>query len=1312
MRPTRTFNRLNDAQRHALDTRRNLAVRANAGSGKTRVLVERIVQLLAQSWDEDRPLNVTSLAAVTFTRKAAAEFRQRLAASFTEMAAASAVERERLYWTAQIDDLARATIGTIDSFCARILREFGFPDHSADRIEPDFETLDPYDEAVLKREAIDRVVNRLSTVAAESSGEATALAEACRWWAVTQGYDALTQHLTALLDQTVDAEIIVGAYRDGKSPAKRVEEAWSDLPAVQRLHSGRAELQSSLRKIVSTCESVRKPGQLLHQLQEGLHRVLEALDRPGPQGEEQALGALRAALLTREGERRSMRGLTAVQDDVQALQATWQGLLRSFDLDIAGELCVAEAVDKLVRLFAPVAHEYLDMCRQSNRFDFLTIARRTRDLLRDNVSVRRRVQGANRYVLVDEFQDTNPLQWEIISYIVGEGPQGPLDGDRLFIVGDPQQSIYRFRRADVGVFVRVEALIRAENERRSRAALPTDYDRMMSETAEKGLTADQDQRLGLMPLAENYRSLAPMPLLLMDRVFHHVFDPALHPPDVARNSFEIEYQHLKPGIDKDASGEVYYVIAGAGDPADVDEESAGPDQAEEMGAGHDLTSTQVAAVVDRLVALHGQTKHTADPAEPQELAWRDMAVLLPSRTLILTPLEREFRRRRVPFIVTGGIGFWQRQEVRDVIHLATCLADPGDELALFVVLRSPIGQLTDTETLFLSEFGRGSLRRGLAMLAHVGGSLSTTAADDGEDGRQHSSHWQSLPKPVQQTLSEVWEAFPDEAQRRLRRIAVALLDWRERVDRMAHADLLQRSLEETGAYALYASEVEGDVILANLDQLFDIIRAEEEGEAPGLARLSRRLRARMEDAPTEEQASLSADRDAVQVMTVHAAKGLEFPVVAVLKMDRKVDRASTSRLMVKTEWDALLADDAERILHCRAGTIAVSVRHPDRPRETYTPQLLKALRDLDRAQQLAESRRLFYVAATRAKERLILAGKPPGQTSSGKPAKLQSSWQKWFEEALGLTEEHKGNGAWEDTAAGLRVIIHTMAAAVDSPAETTPFMPKEGLDLEAIHEDSNFFSVATTALEQMRQAWRENRKEWRLRYRLHVLPRVEPPSILVGQSPEVGEGSLPLGMVIGTLVHRIFEMPQILDQPGPDLRRLLEAMAANLLVSAPADAASGGESLAAPDPATLHRVVGTVEAVLQRLGSAQPGAEAVRRLLTAPGETEVAFALQLGRWQVSGRFDKLLAAEDGFEVVDWKTDQDEEVDRIVQRHRQQMQLYALALHRAGRAALNAGTVQVHLVLLQHMQVRTLVFTPTTLEAFAADLQRELDEIRA
>src|SRR5262249_11437719 len=156
-----------------------------------------------------------------------------------------------------------------------------------------------------------------------------------------------------------------------------------------------------------------------------------------------------------------------------------------------------------------------------------------------------------------EFQDTNQLQWEIISWLVGHGPQGELDKDRLFIVGDPQQSIYRFRKADVTVFVRVQEKIIAANRNHGLDQIPTAYDDQKPER-----TSTLEQRLGLIPLRENYRSLNPIPLDLMDRVFQHAFDPIVQGIDPERNQFEIEYQNLVPGVECQAAGEIRYVVIG------------------------------------------------------------------------------------------------------------------------------------------------------------------------------------------------------------------------------------------------------------------------------------------------------------------------------------------------------------------------------------------------------------------------------------------------------------------------------------------------------------------------------------------------------------------------------------------------------------------------------------------------------------------------------------------------------------------------------------------------------------------------------
>jgi len=359
-----------------------------------------------------------------------------------------------------------------------------------------------------------------------------------------------------------------------------------------------------------------------------------------------------------------------------------------------------------------------------------------------------------------------------------------------------------------------------------------------------------------------------------------------------------------------------------------------------------------------------------------------MAILLPSRDVVLGKLEKELTRRGIPYVVTSGIGFWQRQEVRDIVSLACFLANAGDELALFAMLRGPLGQLNDREILFLSQLGRGRILRGLRILAsgvsYDPGNrgvntprspdsleqMCRSAADGLESDRDS---WSKLSEPVRTALDRFWGETSAADRQRLREVADRLDTWRKRVDRMAHSDLLQRCLEEGGAYAVYAAEPEGGLIRANLRRLFERIRAEESRSALGMARLARWMRDQVDDALRDEQAVLAAGQDAVQIMTVHAAKGLEFPVVAVLKMERKADQSRPSRLLVKSEWDRLLAKDESEHPEVRPGTLAVAIRHPQRPREIYTPRLLTALRDLEKAQELAESRRLFYVAATRAR---------------------------------------------------------------------------------------------------------------------------------------------------------------------------------------------------------------------------------------------------------------------------------------------------------------------------------------------------------
>jgi ATP-dependent exoDNAse (exonuclease V) beta subunit len=377
---------------------------------------------------------------------------------------------------------------------------------------------------------------------------------------------------------------------------------------------------------------------------------------------------------------------------------------------------------------------------------------------------------------------------------------------------------------------------------------------------------------------------------------------------------------------------------------------------------------------------------------------------------------------------------------------------------------------------------------------------------------------------------------------------------------------------------------------------------------------------------------------------------------------------------------------------------------------------------LEKAQDLAESRRLFYVAATRAKERLILAGKQPRQKKDGACYQLPESWQKWFEEALGITEEDKKKGAWEDSANDFKIRIITDVSPDGEKVETPSQLIPNRICLDYVHERTRSPSIATTGLENMRETWRQSPHDWWLRYRAKVRPHMpkaiskseiqNPKTAISDLEIEIEDSEENLGMVIGTLVHRLFEMgPAALRTSKENRQALLKAMAANILASSQLrDDPDGEEESAAVGSPILASIVSSVEHLVDRI-TGEKGTP-LHRLLEAQGESEVEFLLNLGGWHITGRFDKLIPhASGGYQIVDWKTDRESDWQEIVKRYREnQMRLYALALYRSGRAALLEGEVQVHLALLHHGRVETLRFPLEELETLASDLEKELQEM--
>jgi ATP-dependent exoDNAse (exonuclease V) beta subunit len=394
-----------------------------------------------------------------------------------------------------------------------------------------------------------------------------------------------------------------------------------------------------------------------------------------------------------------------------------------------------------------------------------------------------------------------------------------------------------------------------------------------------------------------------------------------------------------------------------------------------------------------------------DGPDPHPLGPGDVAVLLSARTHQASFL-RELRRRGIPAVPAQGRRFHQQQEVLDLLALLRVLLDPGDPIALYGLLRSPWGGFSDEE---LAGWA-------LASPPPPGVAEAFERAARSEPGGRAAAFWEFLG--------------------RLRALS------REEVP----ARLLRRALDERGVWASLVDDDRGGQALANVEKLLDRVRELFREGATDLGTVLRELERWSSAAPEEEEAVVELARDAVNVLTVHGAKGLEFPLVVLPELSRRW-MASLDRLVVSpTSGRVALRLPAELAESPRR-----AARGPPNPR-------LEALRaDLDE-QEDSEARRLFYVGMTRAMHRLLVTGvaDPEGPA----PPNLRR-WERTFRDfraearnSPSFSESVYAPGTWESGSAdppegnaGAREGPSRAPAATDPPparwAGESPWRPPE-----------------------------------------------------------------------------------------------------------------------------------------------------------------------------------------------------------------------------------------------------------------------------
>jgi ATP-dependent helicase/nuclease subunit A len=859
-----------DSRERAVDPRFNVALEASAGTGKTRVLVDRYINLLRAGVD---PSNIL---AITFTRKAAAEMRERIIS--TLRAAAIRGEFTQARWRELRDRLGDIAISTIDAFCLSLLREFPL---EAD-LDPGFSMADETEVPRLVDEALDRTLGICRGLAREDEDVALAFAQLSE--------RRVRAGLAVLLNRRIVAPEALKRF---------LASGPRHLDVATACRRGAAALRDALEAMPGGVEQFLDTGPLdpsFTLLARDLHRLLaasasaEALD---PALVQSAFTRVREHFLTQDGNPR--KRLDYARSDFVS-PAEWK---HHKDVVIGH----ADAIDRVLaayrrdlnvivsrgiwRMFQVAMAEYRRTLDAHAVLDFADVLLHALDLLRkmdEFAQSRYRLEARYHHILVDEFQDTSRAQWELVSLLVQSWGQGlglPYTGPippSIFIVGDRKQSIYGFRDADVSVLDEASRYLGR-------------------------LRPDGDVRRAIS------RSFRSVPALL---AFVNDVCADIDKAPSRADRFRFEEQDRFP-IDEGPglmSGDTGSGLISAGNgSANESRPPLGLVTSDTPEGCASLTAAEIA----RLLAT--TDVRDRDTGVPRRARPGDVGILFRTRESH-REFEEALEARGIPSYVYKGLGFFDADEIKDSLALLWYLADPLSDLRAAAFMRSRFLRISDE-----------ALRR-----------LAPRLADA----------LRSAAPP------ETAASLDDADRRALQRARESAMRWRGLVDRLPPAELFDVVLTESA----YGFELRGPRLpqaRENLKKMRALVRRIQNRGYATLGRIAAHLD-RL-SAGDESNAVIDA-LDAVNLMTVHASKGLEFPIVFVVNLARGTGnrrhpvRVTVSRTDTSGNEDEP-ADEGQ----------AVSVSVGDFQSEA----------DEDgAAREREETKRLLYVALTRARDRLYL----------------------------------------------------------------------------------------------------------------------------------------------------------------------------------------------------------------------------------------------------------------------------------------------------------------------------------------------------
>ncbi|MGH9240389.1 MAG: UvrD-helicase domain-containing protein [Vicinamibacterales bacterium] len=1156
-----------DAIANDLDS--TVVVEAAAGTGKTTELVRRIVRVLATG-----KASVGDLVAVTFTEKAAGELKLRLRQELergTGDSGLDAAPRARL--DAALMNLEEAHVSTIHGFCADLLRER--PVEAG--VDPLFRVLTEGEARRLYAEAFDAWLQ--DALENTPEGVRRSLRRSAR--PAVPGGEASDD---GPIDRLRAAGWDLAEWRDFRGAWRRPEfdRRGSIAALVRRVHECAA--------ITSRAASVRDP---LFVDTAAVRRTSEDLRLIMAAGDDDAAEAVLVDLCRERDVRRARKGMGAslargiARADVQA---TLQSLLQQLDLfkadadaDLAALLRqeLQGSIDRYERLKA--AHGALD---------FLDLLLRARDLLRDRADVREHFQRRFSRLFVDEFQDTDPLQAELLLLLAADDPaEGdawrvrPVRG-KLFVVGDPKQSIYRFRRADVRIYSRVRTQLqqhgaRCEQLTTSFRGVPN-LQRAVNAAFAPLMTGDPEtMQASYVPLARSRDDLPGQPSLI-----------ALPVP--------------RPYGKRNISG--------------IAIDASLPDA--------------VGAFVDWLVHESGWQVTEHHGAAPVPVRPRHVCLLFRRFVSFGADVTRGYvdalEARGINHLLVGGRAFHGREEIETLRAALAAVEWPDDQLSVFATLRGALFAIGDEELLeYRHRFAK-------------------------------AFHPFRIPANLPVHLQPIAEALQLLATLHLRR------------NRRPVADTISDLFAATRAHVGFALRRAGEQVLANALHVAELARQYELSGGISFRGFIDALQQAADEGQAGEAPIVEEGSDGVRLMTVHKAKGLEFPVVILADMTAK-----------------LAPFEASRYIDVDAGVCALRIGG-------WSPVDLLRQQPLEQAREREEGIRTAYVAATRARDLLVVpaigdqpydggwlspldaavyppvGGRRQPRTAAGCPPFKKDSVLQRPDDGVAMSHTvapgcHTcGAGSAESGAVSCGTGPAESGASEADPSFEVVWWDPSALQLgaeppfglrrqELISKDVALDVVAEGTARYV--TWRNGREDAitraarptvNVRTVTEWARAVNPDKWQVASSKfqvqmvtlEASEGR-PSGPRFGTLVHAsLAAVPLDADQATSD--RIVAVQAR--IVAAPA-----GEVIAAQQ---------LVRAVLGHEVLAQARRAAERGALLRETPTTIILDGQV----IEGNVDLAFETEDGYLVVDFKTDRAE--GDVLAVYTRQVQLYAEAIAEA------------------------------------------------